>query len=115
MVYDVPAGDNWAGRFSVLRDKFMTELMNTTMRDPKTMQRFQSREESQKKRKKKAKNSDNPFRDDDDSGEVGIENLSMEEEFCWKRIFMTLESRAMGDEVKESKYFCSQSDLIFMY
>ena len=93
----------------------MTELMNTTMRDPKTMQRFQSREESQKKRKKKAKNSDNPFRDDDDSGEVGIENLSMEEEFCWKRIFMTLESRAMGDEVKESKYFCSYSDLILMY
>ncbi|PVH83216.1 hypothetical protein DL98DRAFT_529725 [Cadophora sp. DSE1049] len=102
MVYTVPEGDNWAGRFSTLRDKFMMELTQTTLRDPKTMQRFQSREESQKKKKKKGKNSDNPFRDDEDFGEVGIDNLLSEEEFRWKRIFMTLESRAMGDEVKES-------------
>ncbi|KAH7380947.1 hypothetical protein BKA64DRAFT_727644 [Cadophora sp. MPI-SDFR-AT-0126] len=102
MVYTIPAGDNWCGMFSTLRDRFMEELTKTTLRDPQTMQRFQSREESQKKKKTRSKNSDNPFRDDEDSGEVGIDNMVIEEEFCWKRIFMTLESRAMGDDVKES-------------
>ncbi|KAG4428968.1 hypothetical protein IFR05_015550 [Cadophora sp. M221] len=100
MVYE--ADYDWSGMFSTLRDKYMQEFMESTMRDPKTMQKFQSREESQKKKKKKGKNSDNPFRDDEDAGTVGIDNLLTEEEFCWKRIFVTLESRAIGGKAKQS-------------
>lgn len=92
----------WDGMYSTLRDRYLQQLAASAKDDPETMQRFQSREESQKK--KKSKKSNNPFRDDEGAGTVGMDNLLSEEENMWKSCFATMESRATTQKSKESMY-----------
>ncbi|KAL2062858.1 hypothetical protein VTL71DRAFT_5930 [Oculimacula yallundae] len=94
MVYSPPLNNNWSGMFSTLKDKFLQDLLDSTLRDPSQMQHYQNRAENPQ-RKKKSKN-------DEDAGTVGIDNLLTEEESRYKRIFMIMEGRAVGDVVKES-------------
>lgn len=100
MVYTALPMMGWASTFSSLNDKFQTDLMNNMLQDPNALGHYQSREESTRKRNR----SDNPFSEHDEIEirNVGLDNLDTEEHRRWKRVFIVLESRCIGDEAKES-------------
>ncbi len=102
MVYTALSMIDWAGRFTSLNDKYQTEFMNGVVRDPNALGRYQNRDESTRQRNKFINES--PFSEDEEImiRNIGLDNLDSEEHLRWKRIFMVMEGRCIGDEAKES-------------